>query len=344
MFSKVVSFLRFPMAVLVIYIHTSTDVSCTPGGVIQLFFSSILGNLAVPFFFFVSGYYFFTQLHQWNTRVWKEKIKKRIHTLAIPYLLWAVIIPFATFTFKAFYDTLTKGVEFTDAMKAISWPMNAPTWFLFTLIILCICSPIIQYLIKKTRGFILVIPGILYLLGVDFPIVGFEPVGWFFFMWGACHQILGKDVLTIVGKVKLPVVCISIIIIAATFSVRWTDYELYKLLDRVFCVVGLMTLFVLTALILQKHDIKMPSVLAESSFLIYVAHYLYFRTPAYILLRFLIPSQSMWATTTIFLLDAWVIAGMIVLVYMVCKKILPRFTAICIGNRANQVNGNDKKR
>lgn len=32
MFSRVVSFLRFPMAVLVVYIHTSTDVSCSLGG------------------------------------------------------------------------------------------------------------------------------------------------------------------------------------------------------------------------------------------------------------------------------------------------------------------------
>lgn len=334
MFSRVVSFLRFPMAVLVVYIHTSTDVSYSLGGAIQLFFSSILGNLAVPFFFFVSGYFFFTQLHQWNVGVWKEKMKKRIHTLAIPYLLWAVMIPLATFTLKAIFDTLTKGLVFTDTMGIISWPLNAPTWFLFTLIILCLFSPIILYLIRKTRGWILVLPGMLYLIDLDIPIAGFEPVGWFFFMWGACHQILGKDVLTIVGKVKLPVVCISIIIIAAMFSVRWTDYELYKLLDRVFCVVGLMTLFVLTAWLLQKHDIKIPSVFAESSFLIYVAHYLYFRAPAYFLLCIFIPSKSICATTAIFLLDAWVIAGMIVLVYIVCKRLFPRFTALCIGNRA----------
>ena len=119
-------------------------------------------------------------------------------------------------------------------------------------------------------------------------------------MWGACHQILEKDVLTIVGKVKLPVVCISVMVIAAMLSVRWTDYELYKFLDRVFCVVGLMTVFILTSSILRKYDIKIPSVLVESSFLIYVAHYLYFRAPSYILLGILIPSKSMWATTVIY--------------------------------------------
>lgn len=333
MFSRVVSFLRFPMAVLVVYIHTSTDVSCSLGGAIQLFFSSILGNLAVPFFFFVSGYFFFTQLHQWNVGMWKEKMIKRLHTLAIPYLLWAVIIPLATYTLKATYDTLTKELVFADAMTIIRWPLNAPTWFLLTLIILCLFSPIILYLVRKSRGLVLAIPGILYLIDFKIPIAGFEPVGWFFFMWGACHQILEKDVLTVVGKAKLPVICISMIVIAAMYSVRWTDYELYKFLDRVFCVVGLMTVFILTSSILRKYDIKIPSVLVESSFLIYVAHYLYSRAPSYILLGILIPSKSMWATTVIFLLDAWVIAGMIVIVYMVCKKLLPRLTALCVGNR-----------
>lgn len=46
-------------------------------------------------------------------------MKKRIHTLAIPYLLWAVLIPLATFTLKAMYDTLKRGVAFADAMEII---------------------------------------------------------------------------------------------------------------------------------------------------------------------------------------------------------------------------------
>lgn len=333
MFSRVVSFLRFPMAVLVVYIHTITDVSYSLGGAIQLFFSSILGNLAVPFFFFVSGYFFFTQLHYWNAEVYKEKMKKRIHTLAIPYLLWAVLIPLATFTLKAMYDTLKRGVAFADAMEIICWPLNGPTWFLFTLIILCICSPIILYLIRKTKGFVLAIPGVFYFIGVDSPIAGFEPAGWFFFMWGAYYQIQDKDVVTIFEEAKILVVCVSVVVLVAMLTTRWTDYALYKLLDRVFCVVGLMTVFILTSSILRKYDIKIPSVLVESSFLIYVAHYLYFRAPSYILLGILIPSKSMWATTVIFLLDAWVISGMIILVYMLCMKLLPRFTAICVGNR-----------
>ena len=47
-------------------------------------------NTAVPFFFFVSGYYFLKE-KKLTLENWKNKIKKRISTLLIPYILWNII-------------------------------------------------------------------------------------------------------------------------------------------------------------------------------------------------------------------------------------------------------------
>ena len=103
--SIVVSWLRFPMAVLVVYIHLTPQQNpiFTPISGIdwtRLNFDniySILGvtinniaAVAVPFFFFSSGYYFFYRT-EFSKEIYVRKIKKRAKTLLIPYILWNII-------------------------------------------------------------------------------------------------------------------------------------------------------------------------------------------------------------------------------------------------------------
>lgn len=103
--STIVSWLRFPMAVLVVYIHLTPQQSpiFTPiSGIDWTMLNcdnvySILGVMinnitavAVPFFFFSSGYYFFIP-HKFSKEIYVRKIKKRAKTLLIPYILWNII-------------------------------------------------------------------------------------------------------------------------------------------------------------------------------------------------------------------------------------------------------------
>lgn len=104
--SQTLMWLRFPLALLVLLIHVNpqnreiftpiqtVDISHLTTASIY----SIIGRagyyfsqVAVPFFFFTSGYFFFYKVRQWNIQCYKKKIEKRLKTLLVPYLLWNIL-------------------------------------------------------------------------------------------------------------------------------------------------------------------------------------------------------------------------------------------------------------
>lgn len=100
LFSRTVIWLRFPLTALVVLLHTpivvgdeTTKDLNSLGWVLELktFFSEGLCRVAVPAFFFISGYYFYKSFDKWNINIWFEKINKRIRTLLVPYILWNLI-------------------------------------------------------------------------------------------------------------------------------------------------------------------------------------------------------------------------------------------------------------
>lgn len=102
--SEVIDWLRFPLIVLVVYIHNQgkgilpveeIDWSFPQGLDFYSWLSysirNVVASIAVPSFFVISGYFFFLKVKEWNLTVYKEKLKSRFKTLLIPYVLWNAI-------------------------------------------------------------------------------------------------------------------------------------------------------------------------------------------------------------------------------------------------------------
>src|SRR5574344_205911 len=105
--SEVLDWLRFPLIILVVFVHcpgmpdlSSNDVlnvqlQCLSQmdvyNYVRICLSYVLSSIAVPTFFLISGYYFFYGIEDWNIHVYKEKLRKRWRSLVVPYLLWNVI-------------------------------------------------------------------------------------------------------------------------------------------------------------------------------------------------------------------------------------------------------------
>lgn len=99
--SQTIDWLRFPLIICVIFIHNATlpadfDVttidwqSLSAGDLfiyMKILFSHVLTHIAVPIFFMISGFLFFLRTPKLTLNIYKNKIKKRLHTLLIPYLL-----------------------------------------------------------------------------------------------------------------------------------------------------------------------------------------------------------------------------------------------------------------
>lgn len=95
-FSSVITALRFPLILFVVAIHlVGEDLRLPQWGTSDWFYlyttefiSHSLARIAVPMFFFISGYYAFYK-KDWSQRsVWTAELKKRVKTLLVPYLLW----------------------------------------------------------------------------------------------------------------------------------------------------------------------------------------------------------------------------------------------------------------
>lgn len=97
--SKTITFLRFPLIVAVVFIHTDLF-NATAGGaspvneglfpmysLLRHVISEELARIAVPLFFFVSGFLFFYR-SEFSLKTYGQKLKKRVRTLLIPYIFW----------------------------------------------------------------------------------------------------------------------------------------------------------------------------------------------------------------------------------------------------------------
>ena len=93
--SQVIDWLRFPLAVAVVFIHSFGNPPVEDISLLQIdpltgenlfhwvriCLSHVATHIAVPTFFVISGYLFFRKVDNWNMQVYRKKMKSRFHTL-----------------------------------------------------------------------------------------------------------------------------------------------------------------------------------------------------------------------------------------------------------------------
>lgn len=241
-FSAAITLLRFPLAVLVVYIH------CQGGPIhfqsienaefsyidiydlLRIWLSGIVASIAVPCFFFISGYLFFISFQEeWNSIKWLSKIKKRVSTICVPYLLWNIIYICYIIILK-----IIKGIQYGDysaiyeyfkeqgwlhllwdcrtfGENNINWfghhvfytaPALSPLWFLRDLMVVFLLTPIIFYLIKKFSFYPLILFGLAYVSRVWPDISGFSASSIFYFSFGAFFSLTSNNIVAFLYKLR----------------------------------------------------------------------------------------------------------------------------------------------
>ena len=112
---KVFDLLRFPLIVGVVFIHSFgnpfdygalnfhhlSGMDCY--NIIRVSISKVLTHVCVPTFYFISGYLFFKGLETWNVEKFMQKLKRRVKTLLVPFLIWNTISILNTLKGKLFH-------------------------------------------------------------------------------------------------------------------------------------------------------------------------------------------------------------------------------------------------
>lgn len=121
--------MRFPLAVLVIYIHctiglpekpislNSMTISYQWDELLRIYISRIISTTCVPFFFMISGYLFYQKQQIFNPIIFMNKLKRRLKTLILPYFLWIMLYFMITSLFMIRQSALTDFIDWYILVK-----------------------------------------------------------------------------------------------------------------------------------------------------------------------------------------------------------------------------------
>lgn len=161
--SDKIKVLSFICILMVIYIHMYYMEG--EGMVCFSFLSSLIGDgfcrVAVPLFYAISGYLFFLNAEDISSVI--RKMKKRVNTLLVPYLLVNVLtfVFYVVLGFITLYSTALKKVVNIDVLDNLNQgilsvvkliflnPIAFQLWFVRDLMIVILFAPILFYILHK---------------------------------------------------------------------------------------------------------------------------------------------------------------------------------------------------
>lgn len=343
--SKSMDLLRFPLAVAVIFLHyASTQFYGATGAlkVLCIVFQEGICRIAVPCFFFISGYLFFCNLAKWDWVIWKRKLRRRIQTLFIPYFLWIIIALLVYWLFDLYQGNQVSLIQYfiNRGGLRIFWsetggfpvgsralPINIPLWFVRDLIYYIVITPVLHYYITHTQT-----KGIIAVLVTFLLVRGIIPEGFVFFLLGAYFSINKKNFAEYTWQKRMVLYCLFALLFFANYFFFNIDYW-GRIVGAFFRLVGVGTSFCVASELVIRHTVKPNMFLVRSSFFIYAAHeILILRRLAIPLVLSVFPSVGQgWAFLRFFLTPAVCVTICLVLFY-VMGHVMPRTTSILTGN------------
>lgn len=274
--SKTIEWLRFPMAALIVLLHTGAlglDSSQPIYRSLSIITNAGICRLAVPCFFFISGYLFFSKLEEWEWHVWTGKLKSRIKTLLIPYLLWNIIAALVIYGYRQLRAPL-EGREYLSFIEHINnwgglWdaglPLDGPLWFIRELILLCILAPFIFWILRHL--------GLYWLILCTLASLWFgQPVdGILYFSAGSYLRIYRKGILNSLYRYRTITYILSPLLLALIL-LYFDQQRLYLIFRGLFIISGIIASFNLVSFGLELGHPHILPFLSKSSFFIFAAH------------------------------------------------------------------------
>ena len=363
--------LRFPLAVIVVSAHVFNKEAIAISGEVfdvcqyslyndfLLFVDGFLRGISVPVYFFISGYVFFLGINQFSIDVYFKKLRNRIFTLLIPFIIWnlpEMIIQFSKYIFSDVMSFSTYGVELNLTLKNIlscfwqyngelfvpitpsgervigtsPFPLNAPLWFIRDLMVVVISTPIIHYIIKQTKYFVIATLAILsFIPGVQIPHLG----AFLFFSMGAYLSIYNKDMVTEFGNhFKISMVIYPIFSLLTIIAIKENNSILQHIFKQISVFGFLVFAYNLSIYLLKNTRVRPGNILPSASFFIYVSHILIFMRVTKVVFMFIKPDNGVEIVSS-YILSVILTVSSLLAVFVFMKKYTPRVLQFVTGRK-----------
>lgn len=352
--SHTISFLRFPLIVAVVLLHSNLSVVIINGTRpvnagqypvhewLYRLFSYELAEAAVPLFFFISGFLFFYR-GDFSPRVYVNKIKRRVRSLLIPYLFWNMAVLVLFVLSQMYFSRISSGhtlpiTEFTfsDWLR-LFWdysdghPIGYQFWFIRDLMVISLLSPVVFLFVRHLKCFAPFLCGIVWAFHLVPAVPGFGPMSIFFFTFGAWFSIRHRNFAVIFEKYRRPLTALYAALLLCDI-LSWHFHADPPLLHESAIVTGLLTVTARTARGIRSGSLRVNGLLSGSAFWIYAIHLI----PVALLLK-------CWLSFVRPLNEFTMIAGYVLIPtitvlfgiasYALSLRVAPRFTRIVTGGR-----------
>ena len=375
--SQTISYLRFPLTVGVVFIHFNLSEKGLQLGeatyginhpdwyfCLMQFFSNVLPRIAVPLFFFISGFLFFSNT-EFGRDAYKRKLYTRARTLLVPYLLWNAItlLQKSARVFPGISSLAgpAKGVEFhfslvrlfntffnydkyngilvtpvEDAIAEVgnaSYPIDVPMWYLRDLMVVILLAPVIYWAIKNMGKWFVVAVGIVKycIMPVIMPEGGYPAqfvTALFFISWGAYFSISRQSFVETMRKFKyIPLAYLPIAIIDAL--TKRTDYNFY--FHNLGILLGLVSAIIIASYLVEKKRVNLT--LANASFFIYAFHMLLLRPVGRMIIMVFHLPDSTSAMLMLYVVTPIITIILCLITYKLLKKYIPSVCNLLTGGR-----------
>ncbi len=162
----------FVLAILVIGLHSSFVGFLDPnlgGYSFSLSFQRVfltIGDAAVPTFFVISGYLLFSKF---TLAKYPKMLLKKVFSLVIPYFIWSVL----GFLFTRIFIPLLNHESIELTFQSVSLDIllskcSLHLWFVRTLMVFFIASPILYFVFKFLKKWSIFIPVIVFVVYIFF--------------------------------------------------------------------------------------------------------------------------------------------------------------------------------
>lgn len=364
LYFRIFDFLRVPLIILVIFIHMKnpyqevleTDFPLLSGeGILNLTvysFKLCIGAVAVPTFFFISGYLFFRDIEKWDWSLYRKKMKSRIWTLIIPYIIWILLV-YALHIAKMTFDCIHNGESIQSVVSFIidkhftifydykaEFPYIVPLWYLRNLIGLSICTPLIYLFISRLKFYGLLLLMIFYASGI-YPIKYMVIGSTISFSMGAYLALNRIDFINILAKWKKILIPAYIVcLILEIFKCPG-----YKLTEPFFLYISIAAVLCIAHSLVKNHGMRFSHILTSACFFAYALHDVHFpgralNSKIYTLLQNIIPGDTYCEQIFCYLITPFLNFATCVLILLVLNRICPRLAGLLSGTRYKISNNN----
>lgn len=341
------------LTLMVIFIHAFTLVPTEEHTLfysMKVYFSFVLPRTAVPMFFIYSGFFFFKG-NSFNIEIYKDKIKKRVKTLFVPYVLWCAIA--SPFIYLTEHSIRKNGISFLDLLfrtflvnsyeSSKEYPpqwigyeipkitvINMPLWYIRDLIILILLSPLVYLFIKNkyvARGTLMILLVLYVLYDTDsIPFFGIDC--FFYFFVGAFLSYYSINIKSEANHKML--IVLSLIASAVFFCYYWKNEG--TMLRHIYIILSSMALLSLPVMKRCRFFVDKMKLEGGKMLFVYCSHIMILRLMVVVTYR-LSSVLPIVFQILLYIVCPFICFYICVMIYNQLYRVCPEFLNVSIGNR-----------